>query len=51
MNKTDTSANGPDLTLNRLIDAPPSAVCAAWTTPHLLKQFFAPKPFLARVVS
>jgi uncharacterized protein YndB with AHSA1/START domain len=49
MKKTTTSANGRDLTLNRIIDASPAAVYAAWTTPSLLEQFFAPKPFVTRV--
>lgn len=36
---------GRDLVLNRLIDAPPDAVFAAWTTPDLLVQWFAPRPW------
>lgn len=31
--------------LNRLIDAPREAVYKAWTTPELLKQWFAPLPY------
>jgi uncharacterized protein YndB with AHSA1/START domain len=33
------------LTLNRIIDAPPARVYAAWTTPELLLQWFTPKPY------
>jgi uncharacterized protein YndB with AHSA1/START domain len=32
------------LTLTRLIDAPPAKVYRAWTEPALLKQWFAPSP-------
>jgi uncharacterized protein YndB with AHSA1/START domain len=49
MSKTQTAVNGRDLSITRLIDAPPAKVYAAWTTPHLLEQFFAPKPFRAEV--
>lgn len=34
-----------ELVLTRLIDAPREKVYQAWTTPELLKQWFAPKPF------
>jgi uncharacterized protein YndB with AHSA1/START domain len=34
-----------DLELNREVDVPPELVWKAWTTPDLLKQWFAPKPF------
>lgn len=49
MSKTTSSTDGRNLVLNRLIDAPPSAVYAAWTTPDLLEQFFAPQPFITKV--
>jgi uncharacterized protein YndB with AHSA1/START domain len=42
MNPTPTDR---DLVLNRIIDAPPSAVYRCWTEPELLKQWFAPKPY------
>jgi uncharacterized protein YndB with AHSA1/START domain len=34
-----------ELSLTRLIDAPPSAVYRCWTEAELLKQWFAPKPY------
>jgi uncharacterized protein YndB with AHSA1/START domain len=38
-----------ELVLTRLIDAPPTAVYAAWTDPELLKQWFAPLPYTTPV--
>jgi uncharacterized protein YndB with AHSA1/START domain len=34
-----------DLTLTRLIDAPPEAVYKCWTTPALITQWFTPPPY------
>ena len=34
-----------DLVLEREVDVPPELVWKAWTTPELIKQWFAPKPF------
>lgn len=34
-----------ELVLERLIDAPPSALYAAWTQPEILKKWFCPKPW------
>lgn len=34
-----------DLTLTRLIDAPPEAVYKCWTTPSLITQWFTPPPY------
>jgi uncharacterized protein YndB with AHSA1/START domain len=34
-----------ELSLTRLIDAPPEKVYRAWTEPELLKQWFAPQPW------
>ena len=42
---TTTSAEGRDLILTRLIDAPPEKVYQAWTDPELMKQWFAPLPW------
>ncbi len=43
--KTVTTAEGRDLILTRLIDAPPELVFKAWTDPEMLKQWFAPLPW------
>lgn len=40
--KTDTSR---DLTLTRIIQAPPEKVFQAWTDPALLRRWFAPAPY------
>jgi len=45
MPKTVTSANGRDLVLTSVIDAPPEKVYRAWTEPELMKQWFAPLPW------
>lgn len=42
---TPTPASDRELVLTRLIDAPREKVFAAWTTPELLVQWFAPKPW------
>ncbi|MGV3756574.1 MAG: SRPBCC family protein [Verrucomicrobiota bacterium] len=34
-----------ELVLTRLLDAPRAAVYKAWTTPEILKQWFAPLPY------
>jgi uncharacterized protein YndB with AHSA1/START domain len=44
-NKTETTTDGRDLRLTRLIDAPPERVYRAWTEPSLLRQWFAPRPW------
>lgn len=43
--KTATTADGRDLILTRVIDAPRENVFRAWTEPALLKQWFAPLPW------
>jgi uncharacterized protein YndB with AHSA1/START domain len=43
--KTTTRAEGRDLVLNRLIDAPPELVFKAWTDPEMMKKWFAPLPW------
>jgi len=47
--KTTTTTEGRDLVLNRVIDAPPERVFAAWINPSLLKQWFAPLPWTTPV--
>jgi uncharacterized protein YndB with AHSA1/START domain len=49
-NKANTSAEGRDLVLTRIIDAPREKVFKAWTLPELLKQWFAPPPWTTPVV-
>ena len=44
-NKTTTAAEGRDLILTRIIDAPCEKVFRAWTDPALLTQWFAPLPW------
>lgn len=39
-----------ELVLTRLINAPREKVYRAWTEPDLLKQWFAPKPYITPVV-
>jgi len=45
MNDSQTCAINHELVLERLIDAPPSAIYRAWTEPALLMQWFCPKPW------
>lgn len=40
-----TPANDRELVITRLIKASPENVYAAWTTPELIVQWFAPKPW------
>src|SRR4051794_15540403 len=44
-NHTTTRAEGRDLFLERVIDAPPHKVYQAWTDPELMKQWFVPRPW------
>jgi uncharacterized protein YndB with AHSA1/START domain len=50
VSKTTTHAEGRDLVLTRLIDAPRHKVFAAWTEPELLRRWFAPAPWTTPVV-
>jgi uncharacterized protein YndB with AHSA1/START domain len=43
---TDAAADPRDLVLTRLIDAPREALYRAWTEAELLKQWFAPLPYI-----
>jgi uncharacterized protein YndB with AHSA1/START domain len=43
--KATTSAEGRDLILTRMIDAPAEKVFRAWTDPELLQQWFVPAPW------
>jgi uncharacterized protein YndB with AHSA1/START domain len=49
-NKTTTSAEGRDLFLTRVIDAPREKVYQAWTDPALMQQWFCPRPWTVRVI-
>jgi len=44
-----TAANDRELVLSRLIDAPPEKLYRCWTEPALLKQWFAPRPYVTPV--
>ena len=48
--KVTTSAEGRDLILTRIIDAPRAKIFKAWTEPELLKKWFAPAPLTTPVV-
>ena len=39
-----------ELTLTRLLDAPADKLFRCWTTPQLMKQWFAPKPYTTPIV-
>jgi uncharacterized protein YndB with AHSA1/START domain len=45
MSTPDHAEDSRELTLLRLIDAPPELLFRAWTEPALLKQWFTPKPW------
>ncbi|WP_299844323.1 SRPBCC family protein [uncultured Paracoccus sp.] len=44
MPKNTVTVDGRDLMISRRINATPEKIWRAWTTPDLLKQWFAPKP-------
>jgi uncharacterized protein YndB with AHSA1/START domain len=48
--ETETSTEGRDLILTRIINAPPEKVFQAWTRPDLMKQWFAPLPWTTSFV-
>lgn len=48
-NSSASYAEGRDLVLTRLIDAPREALFRCWTEPALLKQWFAPAPYTTPV--
>ena len=50
-NKTITRAEGRDLFLTRVIDAPPEKVYKAWTDTKLMEQWFCPRPWYVKVIS
>jgi len=43
-----STSNDRELVLTRIINAPPQKVYAAWTTPELVVQWFAPKPWTTK---
>jgi uncharacterized protein YndB with AHSA1/START domain len=49
-NSVPSSATNRELMITRVINAPREKLYRAWTTPDLMKQWFAPKPFTTPVV-
>jgi len=49
-NCATTIGSGYELTLTRLIDAPPEKLFRAWTEPELMKEWFTPRPWTTPVV-
>ncbi|MDR6757650.1 uncharacterized protein YndB with AHSA1/START domain [Mycoplana sp. BE70] len=45
-----TPANDRELVLTRILNATPAQLFKAWTTPELMTQWFAPKPYETPVV-
>jgi uncharacterized protein YndB with AHSA1/START domain len=49
MSQPPTPTDSRELSLTRLLKAPPERVYAAWTQPDLLRQWFAPRPWTTPV--
>lgn len=47
--QSDTG-NGHELTITRIIDAPPEKLFRAWTEPELMKEWFTPRPWTTPVI-
>ena len=43
-------ANNRELVLTRVLNATPAQIFKAWTTPELMKRWFAPKPYETPVI-
>jgi uncharacterized protein YndB with AHSA1/START domain len=45
LTKSEDDMSKHELTLTRLLDAPAEKLFRCWTTPELIKQWFAPRPY------
>ena len=49
-NAQSDTGNGHELTITRIIDAPPAKLFRCWTEPELMKEWFTPRPWTTPVI-